>query len=225
MLNEQQLDHLEELLRQTRRLPIEGIDGLFCAAIVGPGQVMPSECIELIAFDDSEPWASPEQAEEAHSLLFELWNMVAARVSTPPDELESESLPLVDVPDRLREDGIDAVAHIDFPFARTWAHAFMLGTRLRKHEWDRWFETDPASKVLFQTLTALLLSDNPAADLTPLTFRQRLELLNTVPVLLWEINLHRLDELHPGTIRHGRKVGRNDPCPCGSGKKYKKCCG
>ncbi|MCR5791134.1 MAG: SEC-C domain-containing protein [Lachnospiraceae bacterium] len=28
------------------------------------------------------------------------------------------------------------------------------------------------------------------------------------------------------TIRHeGPKIGRNDPCPCGSGKKYKKCCG
>jgi hypothetical protein len=26
------------------------------------------------------------------------------------------------------------------------------------------------------------------------------------------------------TIRAGRKVGRNDPCPCGSGKKFKKCC-
>jgi preprotein translocase subunit SecA len=25
--------------------------------------------------------------------------------------------------------------------------------------------------------------------------------------------------------RSGEKVGRNDPCPCGSGKKYKKCCG
>ena len=25
--------------------------------------------------------------------------------------------------------------------------------------------------------------------------------------------------------REGAKVGRNDPCPCGSGKKYKKCCG
>lgn len=23
----------------------------------------------------------------------------------------------------------------------------------------------------------------------------------------------------------GEKIGRNDPCPCGSGKKYKKCCG
>jgi preprotein translocase subunit SecA len=26
-------------------------------------------------------------------------------------------------------------------------------------------------------------------------------------------------------VRTQRKVGRNEPCPCGSGKKYKKCCG
>ncbi len=32
--------------------------------------------------------------------------------------------------------------------------------------------------------------------------------------------------LGPRTVRHeGPKIGRNDPCPCGSGKKYKKCCG
>ena len=31
---------------------------------------------------------------------------------------------------------------------------------------------------------------------------------------------------HPGTVRHfGAKIGRNDPCPCGSGKKYKACHG
>jgi len=29
----------------------------------------------------------------------------------------------------------------------------------------------------------------------------------------------------PVTVRAGAKVGRNEPCPCGSGKKYKKCCG
>jgi len=29
----------------------------------------------------------------------------------------------------------------------------------------------------------------------------------------------------PKPIRTGAKIGRNDPCPCGSGKKYKKCCG
>jgi len=27
------------------------------------------------------------------------------------------------------------------------------------------------------------------------------------------------------TVRNEKKVGRNEPCPCGSGKKYKKCCG
>ncbi len=27
------------------------------------------------------------------------------------------------------------------------------------------------------------------------------------------------------TIVKGKKIGRNDPCPCGSGKKYKQCCG
>lgn len=30
----------------------------------------------------------------------------------------------------------------------------------------------------------------------------------------------------PETVRNrGKKIGRNEPCPCGSGKKYKKCCG
>lgn len=27
------------------------------------------------------------------------------------------------------------------------------------------------------------------------------------------------------SIRQGPKIGRNDPCPCGSGRKFKKCCG
>ena len=31
--------------------------------------------------------------------------------------------------------------------------------------------------------------------------------------------MRRVEECKPG------KVGRNDPCPCGSGLKYKKCCG
>jgi len=30
--------------------------------------------------------------------------------------------------------------------------------------------------------------------------------------------------LHTTPARASAKVGRNDPCPCGSGKKYKKCC-
>ena len=34
-----------------------------------------------------------------------------------------------------------------------------------------------------------------------------------------------LEQKKSGTIVKGHKVGRNDPCPCGSGKKYKHCCG
>jgi hypothetical protein len=34
-----------------------------------------------------------------------------------------------------------------------------------------------------------------------------------------------VDYAAPEPVRGGPKIGRNDPCPCGSGKKYKKCCG
>lgn len=58
---------------------------------------------------------------------------------------------------------------------------------------------------------------------------ERLKSLNT----LAEASLQRLrTELFPGlpspAVKKGKKTsgpGRNDPCPCGSGKKYKKCCG
>ena len=32
-------------------------------------------------------------------------------------------------------------------------------------------------------------------------------------------------EVNRTVVNQGPKVGRNDPCPCGSGKKYKNCCG
>jgi len=44
------------------------------------------------------------------------------------------------------------------------------------------------------------------------------------------INVAKLyGDLHPGKtqytyIREGKKADRNGPCPCGSGKKYKRCC-
>jgi hypothetical protein len=42
---------------------------------------------------------------------------------------------------------------------------------------------------------------------------------NPVPLV------HFLPDLNKTTIVNENKVGRNEPCPCGSGKKYKKCCG
>jgi yecA family protein len=63
----------------------------------------------------------------------------------------------------------------------------------------------------------------PAARLSP---EKRLELIDTLPLVLeatyafWRGEDHPL--IHPP--RERAKVGRNDPCPCGSGKKYKRCC-
>ncbi len=34
-----------------------------------------------------------------------------------------------------------------------------------------------------------------------------------------------LEQKKSGTVIVGKKPGRNDPCPCGSGRKYKRCCG
>jgi preprotein translocase subunit SecA len=39
------------------------------------------------------------------------------------------------------------------------------------------------------------------------------------------LNYNRGEAAAAQTVRREKKVGRNDPCPCGSGKKYKKCCG
>ena len=51
------------------------------------------------------------------------------------------------------------------------------------------------------------------------TANEMRELFGVDAPLMRGIPIEQLD----GTIF--KKVGRNDPCPCGSGKKYKKCCG
>lgn len=64
--------------------------------------------------------------------------------------------------------------------------------------------------------------------------RQRREALERQKMLLQHEQVSALGEEQPAAgqpqmpepfVRQGRKVGRNDPCPCGSGKKYKQCHG
>jgi uncharacterized protein len=54
--------------------------------------------------------------------------------------------------------------------------------------------------------------------------------MNEVEPALLQLHEFRLErrQLSPPrdpVVRNSPKVGRNAPCPCGSGKKYKKCCG
>jgi preprotein translocase subunit SecA len=42
---------------------------------------------------------------------------------------------------------------------------------------------------------------------------------------IYRVSLVKKEPLKKQAVIAGKKVGRNDPCPCGSGKKYKHCCG
>lgn len=55
---------------------------------------------------------------------------------------------------------------------------------------------------------------------------QKRESIQKEPAKLARFSYNRGEGSSPSqAVRRGKKVGRNDPCPCGSGKKYKKCCG
>ena len=62
-------------------------------------------------------------------------------------------------------------------------------------------------------------------DMEPLSAAERVQLIMELPSVLQALHYARLDEQKPQPARRESEVGRNDPCPCGSGKKYKKCHG
>ena len=79
--------------------------------------------------------------------------------------------------------------------------AWERGDPFEPSEDEEWDEDDEGGRVEDEEDTeSVVLAPGPPSSPPPATF--------------------------PSTVRHaGPKVGRNDPCPCGSGKKYKRCCG
>ncbi|MBK9495579.1 MAG: hypothetical protein BWZ07_00282 [Alphaproteobacteria bacterium ADurb.BinA280] len=60
----------------------------------------------------------------------------------------------------------------------------------------------------------------------PLKLHERIEIISELPGILHLMHLRHMEELKPQTIRReSSDIGRNDLCPCGSGKKFKKCHG
>jgi preprotein translocase subunit SecA len=67
--------------------------------------------------------------------------------------------------------------------------------------------------------------DSPQPSRAPAGPLPRREAFNAVSNEEIQSNGEELQLVIPSARREGPKVGRNDPCPCGSGKKYKNCCG
>ena len=245
-LSDVDLERLDSLL-EIHAVPNDGmslemLDGFLSALIVGPESVLPSEFLPVV-WNHEPTWDSPEQAEEMFRLIMGLWNDIVARLQIELDEdnldAHAAAMPLLAYP-ALDEDeeGAEASADIDrnpfasapadFPLGAAWALGFLRGVGLRQQAWETWSEENDfveddlgmlEALALFSPEQAQELGLDPA-DIPP--FNDRLDLIADLPAMLQDLNMLRLT---PKTVRRAETPGRNDPCPCGSGKKFKLCCG
>jgi uncharacterized protein len=119
--------------------------------------------------------------------------------------------------------------------ARSWAAGFMAAVLVWPDDW-----TPPRDKELardmgdaLETIDRLTEDDTdpPAANLyepsaPPSVSATRQQMFDKAMEAVFTLyDIAQILGPRVPTVRNLDKTGRNDPCPCGSGKKYKKCCG
>jgi uncharacterized protein len=252
-LSDQDLERLDTLL-ETRAVPHDGmslemLDGFLSALVVSPTPVMPSEYLPVIWNHDPE-WDSMAEAEDAMRLVMGLWNDIVERLQIEFDEddaeAHAEAMPLLAYPpiSEADQDDEDSAADLDggerdpfggapsdFPLGAAWALGFLRGVSLRQDAWEQWAgQHEFVDDDLGMLETLALFSEEQAEELgldpadIP-SFSERLEFAADLPAMLQDLNALRLGLIGTEPVRRGEQPGRNDPCPCGSGQKFKKCCG
>lgn len=186
---------------------LEELDGFFTALVAGPEPVPPSEYMKAIwgnADGEGPVYDSLEQAQFVTDLMTRHWNTIAARLGGrfPHAPLIFPGLP---------EDR-----------GRWWAQGFTMGLDLRRDAWLPLLRHEEAGQFVFAILS--LIADEDAEEIAP---EARAEILDALPAIILGISLFWGDPtaLFRHTPARSAKIGRNQPCPCGSGRKYKKCCG
>lgn len=155
--------------------------------------------------DEIEPeWSGPEQRDYVFDLIDRHWRTIGTRL-----EAGVPHAPLIDLPDERKEGAI-------------WATGLLLSQILDPPQVDTLMEHKGPRDVItmLQVLAGEPFYDGPLSD------NERLRLLQAIPDAVTTLRNHyRGDETQLfAPPRIGKKVGRNEPCPCGSGKKYKQCC-
>jgi uncharacterized protein len=221
-LSEAELDQLSDFLAHVKNpdaLTLEGLDGLFSALIAGPRTVLPSEYLPLIwggELPDENAFASIKEANATLSLIMRHWNSIASEL-----EIEGLHLPLV------FEVETGAVP------GRKWARGFMRGVQLARSAWNELFGSNEEGQLITIPLVAGEIDSKWPRE--AITAEKGTELLGWMGAGLARSYRHfarqrREGRRDPGTQsdplrRATPKVGRNEPCPCGSGNKFKRCCG
>jgi uncharacterized protein len=232
-LDDDQIERLANLLEQ-RAVPFKGfnleaLDGYLSALVVGPGDVPAAEWQPPV-WGTPPRWADEAEREQVDALLLGHWNMAAARVRHGDDDLPEHLAPLLWLPEDPEEGVPEDVQEDDLDVGRDWAFGFFRGVELREAAWEQWLDGNEWIDELFVLFDRLasgeVLGEDPAAAPTPISYRERLEIIAGLPDMLADLHHHRIEALTPREpMRRIDTPDRNAPCPCGSGRKYKKCCG
>lgn len=229
LLDDEQLDRLETLLDDPQleeAMRLDEIQGYLCAALSGPQPI--DEEDRLIDILGSEDALETEAGREAAALIGRLAEALEAELAAgnPPVLLlypkdESDDSPSDYLP---------------------WCQAYLAGVDQAAEDWFEFFEEDDSEDAedqvnyLDERLFPLMVLTGEAEAAAKEHGEEwpegdeRAEIENEceedLPQAVTDIYRFWLAKRGIATIRNDEpKVGRNDPCPCGSGKKYKQCCG
>ncbi len=158
-------DLIETELCPQGGMPLEGVDGLFCAARVSPGT--PIELREVLPFILGK--ALDSVSEEVRGLLELMWAAVARRIARMPQDADIQSQPLVEIPLSLLDpdSGMSDEERDAVPIGAAWAMGFLLGYSLRQEAWQARLEADEDSAEDFECIVSLSspwLDPRPASD-------------------------------------------------------------
>lgn len=227
-MQDSELDRLGDILNgfhSEQAMNLEALDGFFAALHCTPSPVQPSRYIPQLwgggEMADDDAFESEAASQEFFGLVMAFWNDVGRRF-----QQEEFFHPL------LLEDPETGTAH-----GNDWATGFMRGTEYDRADWLALLEDEERGGILVPIM-ALAHEHDPDPEMRPYSepvSSERRELLLAGiaagatkiheyfrPLRQYNADAQRM----PSTVKREQpKVGRNDPCPCGSGLKYKKCCG
>jgi len=220
-LNDEEFEYLDDFLLEridddvdTRGkdegvLDISELDGLLTALVSGPIMIPPSLWIPEVWGDFEPDWESDKEFEKVFSLIMRQMNGIVSVLMEQPASFEPVFL----------TSGQKGSMIVD-----EWCEGYVRGIALAANEW----EMDGLDmKVLLAPILAFTEQAGwPGHDLKGGGCQN---LQNAITPNVREIHAYWLQRRSGESTsqpirRNEERVGRNDPCPCGSGKKYKKCC-
>lgn len=193
-------------------IDISELDGLLTAVVSGPSVVPPSQWIPAIWGDFQPVWQDEQEFQLVLTLFMRHMNSISSLLMDLGDEFEP----------MFEERVVDGKT---YTIVDEWCEGYMRGVALSAGLWDRYSDE---MRVLLAPIAAFTEEQDFYAH-DRCSRQEMLNLQKAIAPNAREIHaywLERRAEYAPtGTVRRSEpKIGRNDPCSCGSGKKFKKCC-